>query len=158
MVVHSFANIGDRQGGAAAVEFALIFPLFFFLFYGLVTWGLLLNLQDSMSYATQVAARASIAADPQDPDHPAIVQELARTNVAMVLSWLPESWKERVLGEANQNVQVTLSTEGGVDWVRVRVTWPDFRNDPMLPLMRLPGGMTLPPVPEQLTAEAVMRL
>jgi Flp pilus assembly protein TadG len=157
-MVLSFAGNSTKQRGAAAVEFTLVFPLFFLLFYGLVTWGLILNLQDSMSYAAQVAARASIAADPQDPNHPAIMQELARTTAAEVLGWLPETWKARVLGESNQQVEVTLVTDGGVDWVRVRIIWPNFRDDPMLPLMRFPGGVTLPPVPDQLLGEAVIRL
>lgn len=154
--VTSRRALGER--GAAAIEFALVFPLFFILLYSLVSWGLLLTLQGSMSHAAQVAARVSLAADPRHEDYEAIMQQLARDTAGEVLVWLPEPWKARVLGAGNERVEVTRHTEEGVDWVKVRLVWPDFRNDPMLPVLRLPGEATLPPLPAQLQGEAVIRL
>lgn len=151
-----------RQGGASAIEFALVFPLFFLLFYGLVSWGLILTLQHGLNYAAQSAARAALAADPMAAGYEARVVTLARDAAGMVLGWMPESWRQRVLGADNSQVQVEIVTvfEAGepVDWLRVRISYPQYRDQPLLPLLRLAHWGTFPPAPEQLIAEAMLRL
>ena len=49
-----------RQRGASAVEFALVFPLFFMIFYAIVTFSLLFVAQQSLTLAAEEGARAAL--------------------------------------------------------------------------------------------------
>lgn len=49
-----------RQKGVAAVEFALVFPVMFLLFYGLMTYGIILVVQQSLTLAVGEGARAAL--------------------------------------------------------------------------------------------------
>ena len=57
----------DQQGnmdqkGAAAVEFAIILPVFVLLLFGMIEWGLLLFNQQVITNASREGARAGIVA------------------------------------------------------------------------------------------------
>jgi Flp pilus assembly protein TadG len=49
-----------RQRGVAAVEFALVFPLFFLIFYGILTFGMIFVIQQSLTFAATEGARAAL--------------------------------------------------------------------------------------------------
>lgn len=49
----------QRQRGATAVEFALVFPLFFLIFYAIVTFGLIFAVQQNLTLAATEGARAA---------------------------------------------------------------------------------------------------
>ncbi|WP_259294979.1 TadE/TadG family type IV pilus assembly protein [Paraburkholderia sp. DHOC27] len=49
-----------RQRGVAAVEFALVFPLFFVVMYGIVTFSLVFVAQQSLTLAAEEGARAAL--------------------------------------------------------------------------------------------------
>lgn len=51
-----------NQGGGAAVEFALILPLFIFLLFGIIEGGLLLYNEQVITNASREGARAGIVA------------------------------------------------------------------------------------------------
>jgi Flp pilus assembly protein TadG len=46
-----------RQRGTAAVEFAMIFPLFFVILYGIVTFSLIFVAQQNLTLAAEEGAR-----------------------------------------------------------------------------------------------------
>jgi hypothetical protein len=46
-----------NESGAALVEFTIIMPLFFLIFFGIIEWGLIFFFQNTMQGAAQVAAR-----------------------------------------------------------------------------------------------------
>lgn len=48
------------QAGATAVEFALVFPVFFLLFYGLLTYGLIFLMRMGLQHAAEEGARAAL--------------------------------------------------------------------------------------------------
>ncbi|MPS29409.1 TadE family protein [Pigmentiphaga sp.] len=48
------------QQGAYATEFALIFPIFFLVFYGVLSFGLIFTTQQSLTLAVEEGARASL--------------------------------------------------------------------------------------------------
>jgi len=52
--------IARGQRGAYAVEFALVFPVFFALFYGVLSFGLITTTQQSLALAAEDGARASL--------------------------------------------------------------------------------------------------
>jgi hypothetical protein len=49
-----------RQRGNTAIEFAIVFPLFFFVFYGIVTYSLIFVAQQSLTLAAEEGARAAL--------------------------------------------------------------------------------------------------
>ena len=53
-----------RHGGAAAVEFAFIFPVLFMLTYGAVVYSYAYVLKQSLTFAAQEAAEAAVDIDP----------------------------------------------------------------------------------------------
>lgn len=48
------------QRGATAIEFALVFPMFFAIFYAIVTFSLIFVAQQSLTLATEEGARAAL--------------------------------------------------------------------------------------------------
>jgi Flp pilus assembly protein TadG len=50
----------QRQRGSMAVEFAIIFPLFFYVFYAIVTYSLIFVAQQSLTLAAEEGARAAL--------------------------------------------------------------------------------------------------
>lgn len=54
------AHAQRRQRGTYALEFALIFPIFFALFYGVLSFGLIFTVQQSLTLAAEDGARASL--------------------------------------------------------------------------------------------------
>jgi len=50
----------SRERGATAVEFALVFPLFFLILYAIVTFGLIFAVQQSLTLAATEGARSAL--------------------------------------------------------------------------------------------------
>ena len=48
------------QKGAAAIEFAILFPIFFLIFYAVVTYGLIFAAQQTLTLAAAEGARAAV--------------------------------------------------------------------------------------------------
>lgn len=147
-----------EEGGAAALEFALVFPLFFLLLYGLVTYGILFGIQLAMTTAAGDAARATVACDPTDAEaHATCVAERARSVAEASLDWLPSRARQAIL--EGEGVQVELET-GAAAGTRVRVTlrYAGYDAAPLLPVLSLPGLGAVPPVPSQLTAMGTILL
>ena len=57
-------GLRTKQKGAAAIEFALVFVVFFAVFYGIVSYSLPLLLMQSFHHSTAEAVRRSVALDP----------------------------------------------------------------------------------------------
>ncbi|HEV2759699.1 MAG TPA: TadE/TadG family type IV pilus assembly protein, partial [Acidimicrobiales bacterium] len=82
-------TLGRRdQKGAAAVEFALVILPLMFVLYGLIAFGMILALKQSVTSAAAEGARAVVGV-PDDAATPADERlEKARTTVAARLNWL----------------------------------------------------------------------
>lgn len=136
-----------RQGGAAAIEFALVFPLFLLLFFGMVFFGISLTLQHNLTHAAQTAARAGLAVDPEEFPTPAAfeakVKEQVKAEVDLALASMP----------AGITVNSTVTSESDVYWVNVTVTLPKDKH----PLSTLAGFLSLDELTD-LTGRARLRL
>ncbi|VWC76062.1 pilus assembly protein TadE [Burkholderia lata] len=73
-----------RQRGATAVEFAIIFPLFFMIFYAILSFGMIFVIQQSLTLAASEGARAGLN---YAPNLAARVTN-ATTTAQNVLGWL----------------------------------------------------------------------
>lgn len=154
-----------QQSGAAAVEFALIFPILFLLIYGVIVYSYLFVIQESITFTAQEAAEATVAVDPNTgTDTDRITR--ARNTAVSILSWMPQNQRERVLGDASGSaVGVQHFTAGSnaacpsdSDCVIVTLTFNVAAPDNLFPVIALPGIGALPPMPTTLIARAVVRV
>lgn len=155
------------QGGAAVVEFALVFPLLFLMMYGVIVYGYVFVLHESLVFAAQESAASAVAADATQPGHEAQMTALARNTAVRLLSWLPGDQAARVLGSNGDKVQVTFCTKGGTgcppdtDGVVVQLVFDLNQPTPLFPVISFGGLMgisAVPPLPTQLTAQATVRI
>ncbi|MBI5462027.1 MAG: pilus assembly protein [Gammaproteobacteria bacterium] len=148
----------ERQRGAAAIEFALIFIPMFALFYALVSYGLIMALMQGMTLAAEEGARAAIAVDrsafASTDEYMNTVRPRVRDQVGLSLAWLPDSLKTHVLGDGNENVGVQLSG----DVLQVQVRYANYADAPLIPTLVLPGIGPVPRVGTELLAQASINL
>ena len=158
-------NTLRAQGGAAAVEFAFVFPILFLLIYGVIVYSYIFVLQESINFASQEAAEAAVAIDPDEPDADTLRDAAVRTAARNALGWLSENHLARVLGDSEQNVGVEFCEAGGAafcpvdgDAVRVTLIFDISVSEPIFPVLNLYIVGRVPPLPQTLTAQAVARL
>lgn len=159
--------VGPRrsESGAVAVEFALVFPLMFMLMYGIVVYGYTFILQQSIAFAAQEAAEAAVAVSPLAPNGDALRLQRVRDTASAVLDWLPASQKQRVIGSNGDQVQVAYCIGGsggqcpsGTDAIIVTLNFSMTTPSYLFPVLEMPLVGAVPPLPEQLTARAVVRI
>lgn len=157
----------QRQSGASAVEFAFVLPLLIALTYSLFVYSYVFVVYESINYAAQQAAEATVAVDPFDEDsYQANVQNYARTTAAGVLSWLPASQKAAAIGTNGSAIQVYPCSPGGGGGehcpagvtggtpVVVKISFP-LTSPRLFPVMDLPGIGMIPPLPASLVGVGV---
>lgn len=140
----------SRQRGAAAIEFALVFVVFFAVFYGLVTYSLPLLMMQSFNNATAEAVRQSVAISPSANNYSTLVQNQASTALSTQLSWIPAAFGFSVASDA------TVSFDGKL--LRVRIDYPKSKLIQVMPVLTLPGVGAVPNLPTFLSAEASLQL
>jgi len=130
------------QRGAVAIEFALVFVLFFMVMYGIVAYGMVFAVQHSLTQAVSEGARAAVRDVGGLPERMA----LAKTTSATAIAWL---------GGRAPVPQVTSAPCAATPFVCVKVLLVyDYLNNPLVPA--LPGlGIALP---ARLTAQATVQL
>lgn len=155
------------QAGGAMVEFALVFPLLFFLIYGVVVYSYIFVLQESINFAAQESAASAVAVDPKVPGADAQMIQRVRNTAVSILGWLPASQASRVLGANGDKVQTTLCTAGGTgcppdsDGITVRLVFDVTQPTSLFPVISFGGFMgvtAVPPLPVQLVAQATVRI
>ncbi len=73
------------QSGVYAIEFALVFLVFFSLLYGIISYGMLLTFRTGLQNAAEEGARAGLRYKPTPPERAAIAVEVARQRS----QWMP---------------------------------------------------------------------
>lgn len=140
----SFARCGSLHRtcrGAAAVEFALIFLLFFSLFYAIVAYGLVLTLKQSLTLAAEEGARAAVQDAPDD----ATRRTRAEATASGLLSWLPA-------GGITVNATSAPCAASPATCVTVVVNY-DYAGHPIVPALPLLGIA----IPATLSANATVQ-
>ncbi|MBO0494857.1 TadE/TadG family type IV pilus assembly protein [Pseudomonas sp. Marseille-Q1929] len=137
-----------KQKGAAAIEFALVFMLFFAVFYGLVSYSLPLLLLQSFNQATAEGVRRSVALDPTTPGYAAAVQARAVAGAQAQLQWLPSAFKF---------VPAYITTTFTANLLTVQINYPSSNLKNVLPFLVLPGFGTVPNLPTTLSAQASLQ-
>jgi len=145
--------------GAAALEFALVFPVLLLMIYGAIHYALIFTLSMSLTSAANEGARAAVAVDPEESDYETLLIARARAAVVSNLGWLTAAQQSIVLGTGGNQVSVVREVDATLgDIVRVEVTYPSYASQPLLPVFSFPVLGVIPPVPSQLAATAVLQL
>ncbi|QRK85004.1 pilus assembly protein [Pseudomonas sp. R4-83] len=138
------------QTGAVAIEFALVFIIFFAVFYGLVSYSLPLVMMQSFNQATAEAVRRSVAVDPNTPNYSTVVINTANATLTQQLSWIPPVF--------NLVVGVDTSTQySGTGLLTVQVSYPVSKLNQVMPVLLLPGIGPVPSLPSHLTATSSLQ-
>ncbi|KDB08831.1 TadE family protein [Burkholderia sp. lig30] len=140
----------QRQRGATAVEFAMVFPLFFLIFYAIVTFGLIFAVQQNLTLAATEGARAALnyIHEPSGSQAQALTDRAnaARTVAQNFTKWLP-----------NVSVPPPASSACSYDpsmyCVTVTVTYP-YSQSPLIPALPLLGFV----LPNTLASSATVQL
>lgn len=142
-----------RQRGGAMVEFAFVFPILFLLIYGVIVYSYLFVLQSSMNFAAQEGAEAAIAVVTDrdiNPNYETQVIQEAQKAATAALSWLPEDTQK-------PRLKVQVPPPAG-DLVTVTVTFNVTQGTSLFPQLTLPFVGTVPPMPDQIVAQATGRI
>jgi Flp pilus assembly protein TadG len=132
----------QRQDGVAAVEFAIVAMVFMVILFGILTYGFIFGLDQSMNHAAEEGARAAIS---KTTEADAITH--AHDTALSRLSWL---------GSNIQSSDIVASVADCANDITVRcitvtITYP-WDTRPVIP--KFPGL----PVPTQMQAVAVVEL
>lgn len=140
-----------RQKGAAAIEFAMVFVIFFGVFYALVSYSLPLLMMQSFNAAASEAVRRSVALSPAigTANYATQVVTQAKSTVLSQLGWMPPSLKFDA-----SNIQVTF-TNG---LLTVTINYPKSKLTQVLPILTLPFIGEVPQLPTNLSAQASLQL
>ncbi|MFF7062103.1 TadE/TadG family type IV pilus assembly protein [Pseudomonas sp. NPDC008258] len=145
------AGPAKRQKGAAAIEFAAVFMIFFAVFYGLVSYTLPMLMLQSFNQASAEAVRRCVALDPDSASYSTDVQNLARQVISQQLQWMPSAFNFQAASDA----QVTL---GADKLLTVTINYPKTKLTNVLPMLVLPLIGEVPQLPDRLRAEASLQL
>jgi Flp pilus assembly protein TadG len=104
-----------RQRGAAAVEFALVLPIFLLLVMGAIDWGWYFFIDQVVTNCAREGARAGTVLAP--PPTSTAAQGIAAAKAAS------EAFLVKV-NFAKQGVVATSTTVDGTDAIQVTVTYP----------------------------------
>ncbi|MDT3311155.1 pilus assembly protein [Pseudomonas sp. rhizo66] len=138
------------QKGAVAIEFALVFIIFFAVFYGLVSYSLPMVMMQSFNQATSEAVRRSVAVDPNTPNYSTVVLNTANATLTQQLSWIPPVF--------NLVIGVDTSTQYSASGLlTVRVDYPVSKLNQVMPFLVLPVVGTVPNLPAYLTATSSLQ-
>ncbi|MCS3839565.1 Flp pilus assembly protein TadG [Pseudomonas sp. JAI111] len=138
-----------KQKGAVAIEFALVFVIFFAVFYGIVSYSLPLLLMQSFNQSTAEAVRRSVALDPSTPGYATAVQTVATTELSRQLAWIPTALNFNVATDAS------ATYVGGV--LKVTINYPTSKLNRVIPFLVLPGIGPVPNLPANLTASSSLQ-
>lgn len=148
------------QQGAAAIEFALLFLMFFVLFYAIVAYSLAMLLMQGLTQAAEEGVRSAIAVDrlafATEAAYDSHVENLVRTRVQTELSWLPDKAKQKVLSA--ENIVVLPTTVGTQKLMTVTVRYPGYATDGLIPTLKLPLVGDVPRLPNDLVGKASVQL
>lgn len=131
-----------RQTGAAAIEFALVFVIFFMVFYGIVVYGMVFAIRHSMMQAANEGTRAAV----QDVGGLSARIDLATATASEALAWMGDNAPTPVVDSAP-------CSSTPYTCFKVSLVY-DYAANPIVPPLPALGII----VPDTLTVEATVQL
>ncbi|PJK34990.1 pilus assembly protein TadE [Pseudomonas sp. S10E 269] len=146
-------GLPKKQKGAAAIEFALVFGIFFAVFYGLVSYSLPLLMMQSFNQAAAEGVRQAMSVDPiaAGTTYTTQVTTLAKTTALKQLQWIPPSFQFT-------DDLVTATYSGTDTTLKVTIKYPTSRLYSVFPALVLPVIGTVPNLPANLLVSSSLQL
>jgi Flp pilus assembly pilin Flp len=140
-----------RHRGATAIEFALIFPIFFTIFYAIVSYGLILAAQQSLTLAAEEGARAALRYQPAASQNAALVARAAAAcqTAQSIINWLPNSY---LSGGCASSV-APCNYDGTLQCIKVTLNY-NYAQNPLVPPLPFFGVL----LPSNLVGIATVQL
>jgi Flp pilus assembly protein TadG len=160
------------QRGAAGIEFAFLFTIFFGVFYAILSYAFIMVMYQGLVQAAAEGARAAVRVDRTAFVSAAQYQTagtaMARQAAINALAWMPAAVRAKIasgngITSTWTNSNVAINTGNGVQnvtaqTITVKVVYQNYAASPMLPLITLPGVGTIPNVPESLVGASTLRV
>jgi len=142
-----------NENGAAAIEFALVFPLFFLIFYAILTYGMIFVAQQSITLAAAEGARAALRfASDKDRGENAVNAAIGTGSAA---HWLaPRLTVDK--GISTCPYSSSDNNNAGVRCYTVTVTYAGYALNPLVPLLF--GPLMRVVVPSKLESKAIIQI
>jgi Flp pilus assembly protein TadG len=140
----------SQEKGAAAIEFALVFVVFFAVLYALLTYSLPLVMMQSFNAAASEAVRQGVAISPATTNYITVVKAQAQLALTNQLTWVPPALNFNAASDA------TISFDGKL--LQVTINYPTSKLAQVMPVLVLPGIGAVPNLPTTLTAQASLQL
>jgi Flp pilus assembly protein TadG len=136
-----------RQGGVAAVEFALIASLFFTLLIGIMEMGRVLFYWNSAAEATRLGARLAVVCDLDDTTIKSrmrtMLSILKTTDIKIVYE--PASCNVNTCDSVTVSIQPTVRVATFIPYVPLSLTLPPFSTKlPRESMLSTVGGQANP--------------
>ena len=144
-------HLPRKQEGAVAIEFALVFSIFFAVFYGIVSYSIPLLLMQSFNEATAEAVRRSVALDPNTNNYPTALVALANSVLQQQLSWVPNAFN---ITYGNGGDAKAVYSAGVLT---ASVNYPTSKLNQVIPFLVLPGVGSVPSLPVNLSAQSSLQ-
>ncbi|UVH49488.1 pilus assembly protein [Pseudomonas sp. CBS] len=142
-------GLPGKQKGAAALEFAMVFMIFFGVFYGLVSYSLPLLLMQSFTQAAAEGVRRSVALDPSTANYADAITARATAAAQAQLGWIPPAF--------NFLPSYVTATYTPLGLLTVKINYPSANLKNVLPFLVLPGIGTVPSLPTTLSAQSSLQ-
>lgn len=145
-----------RQRGVSAIEFAMVFPVFFLILYAIITYGLIFAAQQSLTLAATEGARAALvyqavtAVSGQTSQQTALD---ARATFACDTALQLVGWLSSGPVTCAQVPQTSCGSNGGMYCVQVTLTYP-YGTRPLIPMLPLTSLV----LPTSLTSSATVQI
>lgn len=144
-------GLPHKQKGAAAIEFALVFVIFFAVLYGLISYSLPLLIMQSFNHATAEGVRRSMAVDPasfqDDASYKGKLRQVVDEVIGEQLAWMPEHLRTSIIYPYDDY-------PGGI--MTVTLSLPSNALSSIMPVLRL-GTITVPQLPVDLKAQSSLK-
>lgn len=152
-------NALKRQSGAVAIEFALLFLVLFAVLYGTIAFSVPLAIQASLKHLAAEAARSAIRVEPSGSDEEVgnHLQNYLQSYLSTEgRSWVPRQWYTGCEGDAF----VTLRASQADICISYRGPQGsrNYNEDPIIPILNLPGIGPLPRLPNSLQGRSSVTL
>jgi Flp pilus assembly protein TadG len=137
------------QRGSTAVEFALILPLFFLIFYAIVTYSVIFAAKQSLALAASEGARAALKFQPKASSAAsalALRASAACATATGLVNWIATT-------TPCTTTYAPCTFDPSMQCVNVALKY-DYGNKPLVPSLPLIGL----PTPTTLTANAMVQL
>ncbi|HKU00163.1 MAG TPA: TadE/TadG family type IV pilus assembly protein [Paraburkholderia sp.] len=147
------AGRGKRaQRGIAAVEFALAFPLFFAVLYGIVMYSMIFLVQQSLTSAAAEGARAALVYQNGTDPASALASraQAACTRALAVVNWLTHAPQ---CTQAVNAAPTGCTGNTAMDCVQITLTYA-WKTHPLVPPLPLMGLLA----PSSLVGQATVQI